>query len=158
MSAPAKAARRRSREFALQALYQWLLSKRAPKDIAADISEFRGYDKCDALYFRDLLDGAIADADKIEAALTPYLDRVLAHVSPVERAVLMIACCEFMRHPEVPYRVIINEAVDLTKDFGGTDGHKYINGVLDKLAVTLREHEVNDVREAREVREARGTR
>lgn len=152
MSVPAKAARRRSREFALQALYQWLLSKRAPKEIALDISEFRGYDKSDPLYFHDLLEGAVADAEKIEAALTPCIDRALAQVSPVERAVLMIACCEFMRHPEVPYRVIINEAVDLTKSFGGTDGHKYVNGVLDKLALTLREHEVNDVREARGAR------
>lgn len=152
MSVPAKAARRRSREFALQALYQWLLSKRAPKEIALDISEFRGYDKSDPLYFHDLLEGAVADAEKIEAALTPCIDRALAQVSPVERAVLMIACCEFMRHPEVPYRVIINEAVDLTKSFGGTDGHKYVNGVLDKLALSLREHEVNDVREARGAR------
>jgi N utilization substance protein B len=152
MSVPAKPARRRSREFALQALYQWLLSKRSPKEIAADISEFRGYDKSDPLYFHDLLEGAVADAEKIEAALTPCIDRALAQVSPVERAVLMIACCEFMRHPEVPFRVIINEAVDLTKSFGGTDGHKYVNGVLDKLALTLREHEVNDVREARGAR------
>ena len=156
-----KLARRRSREFALQALYQWLIAKRAPDDIAADIAEFRGYDKCDAPYFRDLLDGAVADSEKIDAALAPHLDRPLAQVSPIERAVLMIACCEFMRHPEAPYRVVINEAVDLAKAFGGADGHKYINGVLDKLAPVLREHEVAAQRGpggARGMREARAAR
>jgi N utilization substance protein B len=144
-----KAARHRSREFALQALYQWLIGQRAPTDIAADIAEFRGYDKCDPLYFRDVLDGAVLDAEKIDAALTPLLDRPLAQVSPVERAVLMIACCEFMRHPEAPYRVVINEAVDLAKAYGGADGHKYVNGVLDKLAAVLREPEVRAARGAR---------
>ena len=150
-----KSARYRSREFALQAMYQWLLAKHAPAAIAQDIALFRGFDKCDALYFRDLLDGAIHDADSIERELAPLLDRALDKVSPIERAILMIAGCEFLRHPEVPYRVVINEAVELAKSFGGTDGHKYVNGVLDKLAATMRESEVRQVREVREVRPAR---
>jgi N utilization substance protein B len=144
-----KSARYRSREFALQGLYQWLLSKNSSAEIARDIAQFRGFDKCDALYFRDLLDGAIHDADTIERDLAPCLDRPVDRLSPIERAVLMIAGCEFVRHPEVPYRVVINEAVELAKSFGGTDGHKYVNGVLDKLAAKLREPEVREAREAR---------
>jgi N utilization substance protein B len=147
-----KSARHRSREFALQGIYQWLLAKNAPSSIAQDIQLFRGFDKCDALYFRDLLDGTIRDADTIERDLTPCLDRSMARLSPIERAVLMIAACEFLRHPEVPYRVVINEAVELARSFGGTDGHKYVNGVLDKLAAIMRPSEV---RAAREVPEAR---
>ena len=143
-----KSARRRSREFALQGLYQWLLAKNSPLAIAQDIAQFRGFDKCDPLYFRDLLDGAIHDADAIERDLAPCLDRAVERLSPVERAVLIIAGCEFLRHPEVPYRVVINEAVELAKSFGGTDGHKYVNGVLDKLAAILREPEVRQARAA----------
>ena len=149
-----KSARYRSREFAMQALYQWLMSKNSPADIARDIVQFRGFDKCDALYFRDLLDGAIKDVDVIERDLTPCLDRPLDRVSPIERAVLLTAGCELLRHPEVPYRVIINEAVELAKLFGGTDGHKYVNGVLDKLAATLREPEVRQARDEKNARAA----
>jgi transcription antitermination protein NusB len=137
-----KSARYRSREFALQGVYQWLLAKNSPADIAKDIELFRGYDKCDALYFRDLLEGVIHDVEAIERDLAPCLDRPVDKLSPIERATLLIAGCEFLRHPEVPYRVVINEAVELAKAFGGTDGHKYVNGVLDKLAATLREPEV----------------
>lgn len=135
-------------------MYQWLLAKHAPAEIARDIEQFRGYDKCDPLYFRDLLDGAIHDAGSIERDLAPLLDRALDKVSPIERAILMIAGCEFLRHPEVPYRVVINEAVELAKSFGGTDGHKYVNGVLDKLAATMRPLEVSAVREVRAARAA----
>lgn len=145
-----KSARHRSREFALQALYQWLLARNSAAAIAQDIAQFRGFDKCDALYFRDLLDGAIHDADSIDNYLVPCLDRPVERLSPIERAILMIAGCEFLRHPEVPYRVVINEAVELAKSFGGTDGHKYVNGVLDKLAVTMRAAEVGQIREARQ--------
>ncbi len=147
-----KSARHRSREFALQGLYQWLLAKPAAEEIAQDIALFRGYDKCDPLYFRDLLDGTIHDADSIDEHLTRCLDRPVAQVSPIERAILMIAGCEFLRHPEVPYRVVINEAVELAKAFGGTDGHKYVNGVLDKLAASLRSAEVRAARAAPAVR------
>jgi transcription antitermination protein NusB len=144
-----KSARHRSREFALQGLYQWLLAKAAPADIARDIAQFRGFDKCDPAYFRALLDGAVADVQAIEASLTPCLDRPLERVSPIERAILLMAGCEFSRHPDVPYRVVINEAVELAKSFGGTDGHKYVNGVLDKLAAVMRAPEVDAARDAR---------
>ncbi len=141
-----KTARHRSREFALQGLYRWLLARHAPQDIAQDIALFRGFDKCDAAYFSELLDGVIRHFDAISGHLTPCLDRPVANVSPIERAVLMIAVCEFLHHLEVPYRVVINEAIELAKAFGGTDGHKYVNGVLDKLAVVLREPEVRAAR------------
>jgi N utilization substance protein B len=143
-----KSARYRAREFALQGLYQWLLAKPTPAQIADEIALFRGFDKCDTLYFRDLLEGAISNAAAIELKLAPCVDRPLANVSPIERAILLLAGCEFLHHPEVPYRVVINEAVELAKAFGGTDGHKYINGVLDKLAATLRETEVRNARVA----------
>ncbi len=149
-----KSARYRSREFALQGLYQWLLAKNSPAEIAQDTTLFRGFDKCDALYFRDLLAGAVHDATIIESHLAPCLDRPVNKLSPIERAVLLLAGCEFLRHPEVPYRVVINEAVELAKSFGGTDGHKYVNGVLDKLAVALREPEVRAMRESRPARVA----
>ncbi len=144
-----KSARHRSCEFALQALYQWLIAKSTPADIAHDITQFRGFDKCDPVYFRSLLDGAIADVHIIEQALAPCLDRPVDRVSPIERAILLMAGCEFSRHPDVPYRVVINEAVELAKAFGGTDGHKYVNGVLDKLAAVLRAPEVGAMRDAR---------
>ncbi len=141
-----KSARYRSREFALQGVYQWLLAKNSPADIAKDIELFRGYDKCDPLYFRDLLEGVIHDVEAIERDLAPCLDRPVDKLSPIERATLLIAGCEFLRHPEVPYRVVINEAIELAKAFGGTDGHKYVNGVLDKLAATMRPVETREVR------------
>ena len=144
-----KSARYRSREFALQGVYQWLLSHNATQEIAQDITQFRGFDKCDALYFRDLLDGVVHDAEVIERDLAPCLDRAVDRLSPIERAVLMIAGCEFLRHPEVPYRVVINEAVELAKTFGGTDGHKYVNAVLNGLAPELRALEVQADRGAR---------
>ena len=149
-----KTSRYRAREFALQGLYRWLLARHTPAEIAQDIVLFRGFDKCDALYFRDLLEGAIHDVEKIEGALAPCLDRPLNKVSPIERAILLLAGCEFARHPEVPYRVVINEAVELAKTFGGTDGHKYVNGVLDKLAAAMREMEVRAAQQARQAHAA----
>jgi N utilization substance protein B len=143
-----KSPRRRSREFALQGVYQWLIGQRAPAEIAQDIELFRGFDKCDAAYFRDLLDGAVGAAAQTDEQLAACLDRPPAQLSPIEHAILLIAGCELTRHPEVPYRVVINEAVELAKAFGGTDGHKYVNGVLDKLAASLREPEVNRARES----------
>jgi N utilization substance protein B len=147
-----KSPRRRSREFALQGVYQWLIGQRAPAEIAQDIELFRGFDKCDAAYFRDLLDGSVGTATQIDTQLAACLDRPPAQLSPIEHAILLIAGCELMRHPEVPYRVVINEAVELAKAFGGTDGHKYVNGVLDKLAASLREPEVASTREGRRAR------
>lgn len=130
--------RRRSREFALQGLYQWQLAKTDPVTIAAEIAETEGYARGDEEYFRALLYGAIEEAQTLEQAIAPNLDRKFSELSPVERGVLLIAGYELLRRPDVPYRVVINEAVELAKSYGGTDGYKFVNGVLDKLAAQLR--------------------
>lgn len=137
-----KTSRRRSREFALQGLYQWQLAGTDPKTIALQLGDAEGFNKIDTNYFRLLLEGAVANAAELEQAITPFLDRSFKGLSPVERGILLLASHEFRSCPEVPYRVVINEAVELAKVFGGTDGHKYVNGVLDKLAAQLRAPEV----------------
>ncbi|MGE5525507.1 MAG: transcription antitermination factor NusB [Rhodospirillaceae bacterium] len=133
-----KSSRRKSREFALQGLYQWQLAHTDPVMIAAQLAEAQGYEQSDADYLRELLHGTIREAQALEQAITPGLDRPFAELSPVERGVLLIATYEMLHHPDVPYRVVINEAVELAKAFGGTDGHKFVNGVLDKLTPQLR--------------------
>lgn len=133
-----KTDRRRSREFALQGIYQWQLAKADPASIARHLAEARGFDKIDAEYFKTLLEGAIAAAPELEQAISPHLDRPIERLSPVERSILLLAGYELAHQPEVPYRAVINEAVELAKSFGGTDGHKFVNGVLDKLAAQLR--------------------
>lgn len=138
-----KSSRRRSREFALQGLYQWQLAGTDPLTIAGQLADAEGYGKIDADYFKALLTGATAGAAELEQLITPLLDRAYKSLSPIERGILLLAGYEFMKQPEVPYRVVINEAIELAKSFGGTDGHKYVNGVLDKMAAQLRAVEVN---------------
>ena len=133
-----KSNRRRAREFALQGLYQWQLARTEPKSIAAQLAEARGFDKVDTAYFHTLLEGAVGNADTLAERLAPCMDRAFAQLSPVERAILMLAGYELMHQHEIPYRVVINEAVELAKEFGGTDGYKFVNGVLDKLAARIR--------------------
>lgn len=137
-----KSSRRRSREFALQGLYQWQLAGTDPQTIAQQLGEAQGFDKIDTDYFRLLLAGAVAGAPEMEQRIAPLLDRAYKSLSPVERGILLLAGYEFLHCPEVPYRVIINEAIELAKSYGGTDGHKYVNGVLDKMAAQLRAPEV----------------
>ena len=140
-----KTDRRRSREFALQGLYQWQLSKNDPAAIALNLAEARGFDKIDADYFKMLLEGSIAAAPELERLITPYLDREFVRLSPVERGILLLAGYELMHQPGVPYRAVINEAVELAKSYGGTDGYKFVNGVLDKLAAELRKAEKREL-------------
>ena len=137
-----KSSRRRSREFALQGLYQWQLAGTDPETIAQQLSDAEGFNKIDAEYFQLLLTGAVAGAVEMEQRIAPLLDRAYKSLSPVERGILLLAGFEFEKCPEVPYRVVINEAIELAKSFGGTDGHKYVNGVLDKMAMQLRATEV----------------
>lgn len=141
-----KSSRRRSREFALQGLYQWQLAGTDPLTIAEQLGDAEGFNKIDAEYFQLLLTGAVAGALEMEQRIAPLLDRAYKSLSPVERGILLLAGFEFEKCPEVPYRVIINEAIELAKSFGGTDGHKYVNGVLDKMAMQLRAAEVQDAR------------
>jgi transcription antitermination protein NusB len=141
--------RRRSREVALQGLYEWLLSGTEPGVIDAHMREQDGFDKCDPQHFDALLHGCIAEAGDIDAVLARHVDRKTSELSPIEHGVLMIGAYELKHCISIPYRVAINEAVELAKSFGGTDGHKYVNGVLDKAAADLRPVEVQAYRNAR---------
>jgi N utilization substance protein B len=134
--------RHRAREFALQGLYQWLLSGEDAGVIDAHIRNAHGFDKADAEHFDILLHGAIHQVQELRAVITPLIDRSVEQLSPIEHAVLLIGAFELKNHIEIPYKVVINEAVELTKSFGGIDGHKYVNGVLDKLAAALRATEI----------------
>jgi N utilization substance protein B len=144
-----KSSRRRSREFAVQGLYEWLLSGAEAAVVDAHVREQEGFDKCDSAHFDALLHGCIAEAADIDAALTRHVDRKTTELSPVEHGVLMIGVYELKHCIDIPYKVAINEAVELAKSFGGTDGHKYVNGVLDKAAVDLRPLEVEAFRASR---------
>lgn len=138
--------RHRAREFALQGLYQWLLNNEDSGVIDAHIREAHGFDKADSEHFQALLHGTIAQASALREGLSPLIDRPLDQLSPVEHAALLIGAYELGNHIEIPYKVVINEAVELTKSFGGIDGHKYVNGVLDRFAAKVREAEVEDAR------------
>lgn len=141
--APQKSARRRAREFAVQGLYQWQLTG----DTVASIERFlrdssTSFVRADEALFRETFYGAMKDAGSLKESLKPHLDRDEADVSPVERAILLVAAFELINKPETPYAVIINEAIEIAKTFGGTDGHRFVNGVLDKLALEVRPAEV----------------
>jgi transcription antitermination protein NusB len=138
--------RHRAREFALQGLYQWLLNNEDAGAIDAHIREAHGFDKADTEHFNTLLHGAIRQAKELRSNLAPLIDRPIEQLSPVEHAALLIGAFELQNHIEIPYKVVINEAVELTKSFGGIDGHKYVNGVLDKFAAKARNVEVDDAR------------
>jgi transcription antitermination protein NusB len=133
-----RSARRRAREYALQGLYQWQLSGSPPSDIHTQLAEDQHFDKADAAYFAALLGGTIAEAEALKREVAPALDRAVEALSPVERGILLLAAWELKHSPEIPFKVVINEAIELAKAYGGTDGYKYVNGVLDKLAPALR--------------------
>jgi N utilization substance protein B len=132
--------RRASRSLVVQGIYQWLVAAEDAGAIDAFLREQEAYQRCDQDYFNVCLHGVLRDADTLRERFVGQLDRPIVELSPVEHAILLLATFEFLHAPEVPYRVVINEAVELGKSFGGTDGHKYINGVLDKLATELRPH------------------
>jgi N utilization substance protein B len=134
-----KNARRRSREMAVQGLYQWLLAGEDGGAIEAHVTASTpGFEKADVDYFKALLHGSLESAAELDEAISPHLDRKTSELSPVEHAILLVGAFELLRMPEVPYRVVINEAVEVAKTFGGTDGYKYVNGVLDRVALHLR--------------------
>jgi len=137
-SGSARSARRRAREFALQGLYGWLLSAGDRAAIASQLKSSPGYQQADEAYFLELLQGTIEDAPALRAQFVVEIDRPLAQLSPVEHSILLIATYELAHRQEIPYRVVINEAVELAKSFGATDGFRYVNGVLDKLAGRMR--------------------
>ncbi len=144
-----KSARRRAREFALQGLYEWQVNPREVASIDAHIRELEEFHKCDRMHFDALLGGCIEQREVLDQHLAQFLDRALHELSPVEHAVLWVGAYELVNCVDVPYKVAINEAVELAKNFGGTDGHKYVNGVLDHLAPLLRPDEVKAARASR---------
>ena len=135
---PNKSPRHRARELALQGIYQWRVTAGDVAKIEQQIHAEKNIGRYDKELFSKLLRGALENHADLEALLAQYLDRPFAELSPVEFAVLLLGAFELSQHLEVPYKVVINEAVELAKTFGGTDGHKYVNGVLDKLAAKLR--------------------
>lgn len=145
-----RSARRRSREFALQAIYAWLLQS-GPDNTGADdiglieahVRENQEFTQADARWFDTLWSGVTRDAAELRSLFTPFIDRPLEELSPVEHGILLIGSFELSHQPDVPYRVAINEAVELAKSFGGTDGFKFINGVLDRVAAQVRQAEVS---------------
>ena len=137
-----KSARTRAREFAMQALYQHLVGRNEAASIDAFTRDLVGFHKADSAHYDALLHGCIADSGALDSAISPLLDRPMAEISPVEHAILWIGAYEFKNCLDVPYRVVMNECIEMAKAFGGTDGHKYVNGVLHKMAPTLRAAEV----------------
>jgi N utilization substance protein B len=144
-----KSPRRRSREVALQGLYEWLISGAESGLIDAHMREQGDFNECDSAHFDALLHGCINEAADLDGVLSRHVDRKTTELSPIEHGVLMIGAYELKHCIGIPYKVAINEAVELAKSFGGTDGHKYVNGVLDKAAAELRPHEVEAARSAR---------
>ncbi len=130
-----------SREFALRALYAQHMSGQDEVDVAAHVREDADFAKANAPYFEALFHGVLTETADLELKLAPHLDRPITELSPIERGILLIGAHELANCPDVPYRVAINEAVELAKKYGGTDGHKYVNGVLDKLAKLMRPDE-----------------
>ena len=144
-----KSPRRRARELALQGLYQWRIGGNDEAAIEAHLADVEGFDKADREFFVGLLRGVLAQQAELQEQLQAFLDRPFAELSPIEASILLAGAFELANYQQTPYRVIINEAIELTKGFGGTDGHKYVNGVLDKLALKLRPAEVEAKRAAR---------
>ena len=132
------AQRRKARHFGLQALYQWTLSGASAADIEAEFRIDNDFQHTDGEYFSAVLKGVVGDVDALEALFSPVLDRRLGELDPIERNLLRLGTFELRDRIDVPYKVVISEAVALAKKFGATDSHRYINGVLDKVARDLR--------------------
>jgi N utilization substance protein B len=140
--------RRRAREYALQGIYQWLVvrssgSLPSQSSIERQLTEDPGFKKAQDALFYSLFDGVCSNLEALEAEILKHIDRPVEELSPVELSTLLIGAFELKFDISTPYKVAINEAVELAKTFGGTDGHKYVNGVLDKLAKDLRAVEIN---------------
>lgn len=127
-----------SRELVLQGLYQWRVAGGTINFIEAQLRDTEEFQKADEKYFSNLLRHVLSHIETLEEQIQPCLDRPLKELSPVEYAILLISTCELANFPDIPYRAVINEAIELAKSYGGTEGHKYVNGVLDKLATQLR--------------------
>jgi len=130
--------RRRARELAVQGLYQWQLNASGPGDVLDFLKDLEAWPHADQEFLREAVVGALGEAEALRERLAPYGARDWEKTSPVERAILLLGAWELLHRPDIPARVAINEAIELAKRFGGTDGHKYVNGILDKLAADAR--------------------
>ncbi len=139
----AKSARSRAREFALQALYQLIIGKNEPGEIDLFTRDLVGFKKADSVHYDTLLHGCASKRQDLDALILPHLDRSIEEISPIERACMWMGVYEFQHCVDVPWRVVLNECIELSKQFGGTDGHKYVNAVLNALAPQLRSVEVS---------------
>jgi len=142
--------RRVARKLALIAIYQWQMTDNTYQDIYFGLQEDKALSedmkKADMAFFQALTKCAIEKTEKVDAELEPFLDRKPQHLDQIERAVLRLATCEMMHQPEVPYKVIVNESINLTKKFGADQAHKFVNGVLDKVGNKLRPDENQDIK------------
>lgn len=143
-----KGSRHRARCSAVQALYQWQITRQLPEEIESHFLADSALDDADLEYFRHLVREIPQQLQELDRRLSPHLDRSVAEIDPVERAILRLGTFELEFHPEIPYRVILNEAVELAKTYGAEHGHKYVNAVLDRVALTLRADEVTASRES----------
>lgn len=134
--------RRKSRELALKGIYQGLMNQSELRKIIRDMADDADFDRADEAYFRQLIEGVAEHMEELERRIAAYVDRDVAALSPIEHSILCLSAYELIYDPSIPYRVAINEGVELAKIYGGIDGHKYVNGVLDKLAAEARPHEV----------------
>lgn len=135
------AARRKAREYAMQAIYQWQMTGNALNEIEAQYLLTMNSKKVDIVYFQELFNGVLTSLDDIDEVIAPAIDRGMDDIDPVERAIIRLSAYELKHRIDIPRRVVINEGIELAKTFGATDGHKFINGVLDKISKTLRPHE-----------------
>lgn len=140
--------RRRAREIALQALYAWQLAGGGASETLEQARSLEGWERCDTGLAEALIRGVLERSQALESLISPCLDtRSFAELSPVERAILYIGAFELSTHVETPFKVVINEAIELGKSFGGTDGYRFVNGVLERLASSLRPREFSDRRQ-----------
>jgi transcription antitermination protein NusB len=142
-STRSKSPRSRAREFALQAVYQLMVGKNTVSDVDAFTRDLLGFNKAHAEHYDALVYGCAREASHLDALILPYLDRAWNEISPIEHAIMRMGTFEYVHCLDVPWRVVLNECIELAKTFGGTDGHKYVNGVLHQLATQLRPNEMN---------------
>jgi transcription antitermination protein NusB len=135
-------ARHNSRRYALQAMYQWQMAGTSIAEIETEFLHYHIDKKIDLAYFKELIHGVPKHQQEIDHQMQPFLDRALHEIDPVELAVLRLAIYELIKRPDVPYRVIINEALELTKKFGSIEGYKFVNGILDRVAKKTRGDEI----------------
>ena len=148
MAAAAKGARRKAREYALQSLYAWQLAGGGAGEVVSQMRQLDGIERADAAFAERLVRGVIADADALRPQIADCVDRSFESLSPVERAILYIGAWELARDPGTPFKVVLNEAVELGKSYGGAGGHRFVNGALEKLASRVRPEEVANARRA----------